>query len=287
MPFENLLGHATVRRVHSPQAVPGLGLSNCRWSEWAQRLIQRYRRLSARQRFAGLLLRHSPVRFRDGCKCSAKTSLTLFQQAHQRFLPITREVLYREQRTFLPSIRPVATSGGNRFINRHWVEPPSHESRRLTERDWVEPWFHKSRAVLASQNERVADSEQPPSLGLRFVQRVLQVDELERKYHRNEVTQRDSAPLLRRTAQRTRRVEGRATGDLPLVTRRGLSMRPLEPATSDITSQNAIGAARAESNAPARNLAQQPEMNIETLADHVIRQIDHRITAWKERMGRF
>ena len=97
---------------------------------------------------------------------------------------------------------------------------------------------------------------------------------------------REIAILAQSVSDRTRRIEDRvARTDAATVVRRNSESRNgVERADVLLRSRPESAEGRAPSGRPAES--QVPAMNVERITENVMRQIDHRLTAWRERMGR-
>jgi hypothetical protein len=95
--------------------------------------------------------------------------------------------------------------------------------------------------------------------------------------------------VLTRVIARTERVDVRAAaraGDLVLATPTAIVAKQRAAVVPDLSSSPTSLRAPAASVWPSRDAATQPPINVDRLADHVLHQLDRRVTAWRERQGR-
>ncbi len=94
--------------------------------------------------------------------------------------------------------------------------------------------------------------------------------------------------VLTRVIARTERIDVRANaraGDLVLATPTAIVAKQRAAAAPELSSPMALRAPAA-TVWPSRDAAPQPPINVDRLADHVLHQLDRRVTAWRERQGR-
>ncbi len=94
--------------------------------------------------------------------------------------------------------------------------------------------------------------------------------------------------VLTRVIARTERVDVRANaraGDLVLATPTAIVAKQRAAAVPEVSAPMALRAPAA-TVWPSRDAAPQPPINVDRLADHVLHQLDRRVTAWRERQGR-
>jgi hypothetical protein len=105
-----------------------------------------------------------------------------------------------------------------------------------------------------------------------------------RQYRTLHEQRTQSRTLLREIVERTRRLEERVRVEKRLVARAGPSPAAASEA-QDVMRRSGPDWWKEPAQAPVRPAAA-PAVNVNEIADKVMRQLDQRVTAWRERMGR-
>jgi hypothetical protein len=126
----------------------------------------------------------------------------------------------------------------------------------------------------------------PSPLQLMF-QRVYKVNDFVHSYHRRNITQESIEALARAVVHRTQRIEQRSVETVPLVTRKNISAQEAAVTENPINAvTNIPNFSGASTHSWTGNTSLAQSINIEQLTDQVVKQIDRRIIAARERMGR-
>ncbi len=96
----------------------------------------------------------------------------------------------------------------------------------------------------------------------------------------------DAEPPARRLRRQTKRCEQALSGRPALLTRRPAGLTDSRPASTSPAELAPGDHFSGEGPRGWRAVSQRPDMNVEALTDEVIRQIDRRIVARRERMGK-
>jgi len=103
---------------------------------------------------------------------------------------------------------------------------------------------------------------------------------------RNTVQVSDAEPPARRLRRQTKRCEQALPGPPALLTRRSAGLTDSRPASTSPAELAPGDHFSGEGPRGWQAVSQRPDMNVEALTDEVIRQIDRRIIARRERMGK-
>jgi len=122
-------------------------------------------------------------------------------------------------------------------------------------------------------------------------QRLHHVNEFTRKRRQSELINQDIRILVQRVVRRTQRVEERVAGTLALIARQrsGFAARQSVAAMESrkATTPDTHSTRGKRAGTSMQNTSAPPTpINIEALTDQVVQQIDRRMTAWRERMGK-
>jgi hypothetical protein len=140
---------------------------------------------------------------------------------------------------------------------------------------------------LSSSREALPTTLKLPSPLQLTLQRAYKVNNLVHPYHRRNLTQASMETLVHAVVQRTRRIEQRPVESASLMIRKNISDQGVgvrENPINAVTNTPKLFGASTDSWTGNTPLAQ--SVNIEQLTDHVVKQIDRRIIAARERMGR-
>jgi hypothetical protein len=256
------------------------------WTNWARSITGRHERITARQ---GLLVMTLVGPFRIFTSINQrfeKFALTMFPRIQISIRPILQEIM-REQ---LSSVSLIQNSSTNVVRNQyeHRSQPVSmtfisspHQTNQTTTR------------ITGNVGHNVMDARQMTGEGRarkEFVQTPLR--RLFARLHTpgsNVVSgellrANETQTIAERVVQEHTRVELRKRGDM--VVRKQLSADvAAEKRSGEIEAQ--FASSRTSGQQPWLNKPPQlPQINVEQLTEQVIRKIDHRITAYRERLGR-
>lgn len=280
------------RWVYRPHQSGGLH----RWSAWARALLRRHGRIAQHYRLLdmALLVRPAPLiqRLYQQWLFASKQYVPRFHLAIQ---PILRHTVWRD--ITQPSERRVITSPaqGKVISSEYFNYLPVHERRFLSPTA-----ISNGAGILPNHRRKLAAVSGARSSGglidgnsvhrpLQLVfQRLRQTDELEVCHRRESLVRESLQTQARQVMRRTQRFEHRIAETVVF------TMRKILPFAGQEAVSGAASAARMALSVPAGpgmpatpwppNPA--PALNMEQLADQVVRHIDRRIIAARERMGR-
>jgi hypothetical protein len=120
-------------------------------------------------------------------------------------------------------------------------------------------------------------------------QRRQHADELTRWHRRSRRTEERVRTIVRQVVRQTARVEERVRGNMALITRQIQTVVP-QAISTPAAPEHAVASLPVVSGAPITpprpDPMSMPGVNLEQLTDQVMRQMDRRMTAWRERHGR-
>jgi hypothetical protein len=266
----SFVAHPMLRELRCSHAT-GSRIGGNRWDRWAKRLIRRHARMLARLGALALTLAgRGALRYLINER---------WKVLSQRFYPKIRLAIQPTQRRASPQVStPLASHHGS---------PSSRISEALSQVSTALAPNHGLPSSRTAEMEIVVRSM--PLQGI--FQRLHHVNEFTRKRQQSELTNQNVQILVRRVVRQTQRVEERVAGTLALIARQrsGFAARQSVAATEswkattpDLHSTRGKGAGtRMQSTSEPP-----PPVNIEALTDQVVQQINRRMTAWRERMGK-
>ena len=272
------------------------GTGASRWSAWAHALIRRHGRIAQSYRLLemALLVRSAPLiqRLHRQWLLASKQ---YFPRIHLAIQPILRHTVWRDL-TQRPGLRVVnAPAQGKGISSEYFKYLPAHETRFLPPTAISNtagvPSGDRRKLTAArdarSSGEFFYGSTVRPPLQLVF-QRLRQTDELEVSHRRNSLARETLQTEAREVMWRTKRFENRIAETVALTTRKVLRLAAQEVVSAAPRAAQTSVTGPAGSGMPATPWppSPTPPVNIEQLADQVVRQIDRRIIAARERMGR-
>ena len=246
-----------------------------RWKGWVASLIGRYSRSSATTAdsrmslvcaFTWLVQQRRQVLYQNLLPRISLAIQPMFLD--QRSFPRPPSSLVPLLPTSVPQRRGAADHSGYRRV-AHAVMQPNHTVARphVSPPIGVTPLHHSPLAMA--------------------VQRLMRIEQSGATHFQKRCTGDRVETLVRRIVRRTRRVEEPISGSSPSVVRP--TLRPTErPVVQD--EQGPVSAVRPRRNRTPdgyrHTQSGEPAVDIEALTNQVVRQIDRRITAWRERTGR-
>ena len=272
------------------------GTAPSRWSAWAHALLRRHGRIAQSYRLLemALLMRSAPLIQRLHQQWLL-ASTQYFPRIHLAIQPILRHTVWRDL-TQLPGLRVVnAPAPGHVILSEYFKYLPVHERRFLS------PTAISNTARVPSGDRRklaavrdarssggfiCGDTVHPP-LQLVF-QRLRQTDELEVSHRRNSLIRETLQTQAREVMRRTQRFEHRIAETVALTMRKVFPLAAQEGVLAPARAAQMAVSASPGFGMPATPWppSPAPAVSIERLADQVVRQIDRRIIAARERMGR-
>jgi len=261
-----------------------------RWSQWARSLSGRHRQVVSKHRFVAmtLLRRTVPLYF---------TSHRWEQKAWVIFPRINLAIDVRPQ-SFIFKASPLSKAAqaqrivqvnNDRFEVKRLVEKSLEmqqaRSVRQERSDNLKPTGRTEREIVVVTPSILNVSDLSGQRALDRVFRRLVVRDSET--HVKGIVRQEALNIVRRVTEERRRVEERSETSTVLRQQRPvtLSQEQMNELTGRSTNQaNALD--RFGSNVRNADVMPTPNLNLQQLTDHVIRQIDDRIIAHKERMGK-
>ncbi|MBI1742451.1 hypothetical protein HYR54_05205 [Candidatus Acetothermia bacterium] len=201
---------------------------------------------------------------------------------------------------FYPQVRlaihPVLHLQDNVRQEQHsWLASSPHTSSLIGRRLFVQ---HLSLRAFSAESRTFSsqvDSESVMMVSQNPLQlvfhRLQQTDEIAQVHRRSEITRENLQTLVNRVVQQTQRVEERFTQSPALITRQAAAKRDESqetpsPARADQFPTDAPFSGSGSTNPWVQRTTQLPAVNVEQITDHVMKQLDRRITYWRERTGR-
>jgi hypothetical protein len=269
-------------------------LNGHKWADWARSLIGRHKRITPRQGVLDFVLfRRVPLLQRLNAQWLVSTRF-FYSQVRLAIQPIQRRTVWRHQHLsgWQPSMQLLKGKDNWRLFAKLPVEDwRLLKSKNLLEGQSSGQATAKKDSVIRktlspSREILPATFKLPSPLQLMF-QRVYKVNDFVHSYHRRNITQESIEALARVVVRRTQRIEQRSVETVPLVTRKNISAQEAvvtEDPINAVTNIPNFSGASTHSWTGNTSLAQ--SLNIEQLTDQVVKQIDRRIIAARERMGR-
>lgn len=268
-------------------------LSEHKWIDWVQSLSARYRRIAFRQSVLDFVFfRRAPLLRRFSTQYLISTR-SLYPQVQLTFQPIQLQTVWRHKYLLLPSqqesIQFLKEKDNWRQLAKlpeHWCflrsrnMPEGQSSGRAKAKKGKNPTISKT---LSSSREVLSTTLKLLSPVQLIFQRAYKVDDFVHPYHRQE----NIETLARVVVHRTQRIEQRSVEAVPLATRKNISAQDAAIRENPINAATNISKPRdASANLWNGNTSLAQSINIEQLTDQVVKQIDRRIIAARERMGR-
>ncbi len=252
-----------------------------RWSDWARCLGERHRFLTGRSNAPAMVLIRPLQLFHFLRERWLISSRRFFPQIHLAIQPILRQAM-REWKSSLPVLSAAASLGSSPI--------PRQLAAFLTA---VSPQSVQSESSLAHlrgepQASRSGSETAAMVLPLKLVfHRLHQTRESTQIRRQSWILQESSQSLVRRVARAGQRIEvGIARVDS--VMRQTISSTLRQPPPPVITQKEGLprGITARDAGHVMEGARSNFGVNIDQLTDQVVRQIDQRVIAWCERMGR-
>jgi len=277
--MKNLMNKLTPGKQHKRS-----GTRENRWLGWSQSLAERHSRVAANHRAMSLTFLHPATTLLFDCGRWLHAAWTITQQINLSIGPILRslqpaggyELASRqemERQRALPSSRFTPNSGAKTIVER-WGEPS-----RIKSAEQIEDLVANLQTVVVKQERHT---------WLRPLQRVFarakaveagEMATVSRAQHETLLVER-SLQIVRRVVDERRRVEEQTRRTL--VARQQRSAPQVAPADRETVMQSPRGL---QVGAQGMTRTTAPLIDIEQLTDRVVRNIDSRIIAHRERMG--
>ncbi|WP_261771813.1 hypothetical protein [Nitrosococcus oceani] len=270
-------------------------LSGHKWADWVRSLIARYRRLGSRQGVLDFVLFHRvPLLQRLNAQWLVSTC-SLYPQVRLAIQPIQLQTVWRHQH--LPGRQPCIQLLKGKDNWRQFAKLPVEnwhlESRHLLKGRSSGQSRAKKDSVIekrlsSTRDFPFANFKLPSSLQLVF-QRTFQVNEFIQCHQRRNITQESFQALAREVVHRTQRIEQRPVETVSLATRKNLLIGNQKAVVAESPMHAGINTPNLSSvptHSWTGNTPLAQSINIEQLTDQVVKKIDRRIIAARERMGR-
>jgi len=267
----SFVAHPMLLELRRCSHAMGSRIGGNRWDRWAKRLIRHHARMLARLGTLALaLVGRSALRYLINER---------WKVLSQRLYPKIRLAIQPTQRRTPPQVSiPLASHYSS--PSSRTCEAPSQVSTALASIDRSQPSRKPEMEIVVR------------SMILQgILQRLYHVNEFTRKREQSELKKQNLRILVQRVVRQTQRVEERVSGALALIARQrsGFAARQSVAATEsrkattpDLHSTRGRGA-----GTWMQNTSEPPApVNIEALTDQVVQQINRRMTAWRERMGK-
>ena len=263
-----------------------------RWTNWARSISDRHERTTARQ---GLLVMTllEPIRmFTSINQRFEKFAFALFPRIHVSISPILKELqkeLQKELRLEQASLSVLVENSRkfNRVITTHDRLKASPmtlalhtEHTNQTSINTDKNTSRTDRVVIARETRGSNQSSQSPVARIFARSKQSHTELLLQKL----LVEHESQTIAERVVREHSRLEVNKRGDM--VIRKQISADVVaEKRHSEIEPQFASSRTSIQQPWPDKPPSL-PQINVEQLTEHVIRKIDHRITAYRERLGR-
>lgn len=280
------------RWVYPPHQCGGLH----RWSAWARALLRRHARIAQSHRLLemALLVRSAPLIQRLHQQWLL-ASTQYFPRIHLAVQSILRHTVWRDL-TQPSELRVITSPAQGKAISTERFNYLTFHERRFfppTEISNATRILSGDRRKLAaargarSSSGFIHGSTVHRPLQLVF-QRLRQIDELTVCHRRDSLVRETLQTQAREVMRRTQRFEHRIAETVVLTTRKVFPLAAQEAVSAAASAAQVAVSVPAASGMPATPWppSPAPAVNIEQLADQVVRQIDRRIIAARERMGR-
>jgi hypothetical protein len=254
-----------------------------RWTGWAQSLSERYGRIPSRHHGVAMTLAQAPEWLVVHCQRWEHAAWTLCPQINLAIGPILRQTVWPGAHV-LPMTQVRSASPVPVALSRQWApaRPPSESSLVSPElRDLPRPAERQPPALAASD----ADWRMP-------LQRVFARTHVEdvhdsvtvAQVRRESLFAQQSHQILRRVSEERQRVESWQQRNIVTRHRKELTSVITEAEAREVVMQSPRGL-RVGGSGMAQ-MTSPPAVDIERLTDEVVRHIDRRIVAHRERLGR-
>jgi hypothetical protein len=275
-----------LRELRRYSHTTALRIGGNRWDRWAERLIRRHSRmLASLGALAMTVLGRGALRYLTNERWNV-LSQRFDPRITLAFQPIIRVTLLRERERWLFPLRAertlVSRSGPRELHLARLMQ------RRVPSQDSIPsaPHHHSPSSRMGKREIVIR------STPLHFIfQRLHHLTEFSRKHQQDELTLQNVSTQLRRVVRRVQRVEEqRIDAPLAFVTRQSTALAAFQSLalieSRKATASGDHGTRGKRVGTSLHNIPASQPLNIEALTDQVVQQIDRRITARRERMGK-
>jgi hypothetical protein len=286
---------ATTRRERAQQSERGRWSRRAhRWNHWARALITRHELVALRPAALSMIFMRPMPQYGWVHERWLRSSHQFFPQVHLAIQPLLRSTVWLEHHRH--------TETQSHFTRQTLISPQAQLQRmssflqtgRPSAKLAAEPsgsvgspvmqhmsFTHAAAAITAQA------AGQAPRLSV--LQRLQRTDELTRWHRRSHLTAERVLTIVRQVVRQTTRVEEGVRGHTALITRQMQTIVPRATSTPGAP-EHAVASLPVVNSAPTHppmpNPMPMPGVNLEQLTDQVMRQMDRRVIAWRERRGR-
>jgi hypothetical protein len=205
------------------------------------------------------------------------------------------QTLWRERQYFIPERRRAESPFMAEPVRVELSVSPvaqTVKAERLAESKKTNDGHVAATSFAAAQTQAPAQLRQIKQLmPLQLVlQRFNQLEELKRVYRQSSVTRESVLTFTERVVRQRHRIEERTSKQVAFVTRRVALPAAHDARSSSAPSQQLNTHAPAANSVHTAPWAQQqlspPQLNLDALTNHVIQQLDRRLVAARERLGK-
>ena len=222
------------------------------------------------------------------------SSRQFFPQVHLAVQPLLRSTVWLEQQRL--------THTQSHFTREQRFSPPAQWCLTLSflqprHSNALPPAGQAVFTVLPVESQALSPSstvamvaQAPGQVPRQLVlQRHQRIEAFTRWHHHSKLTEERVLTIARQVVRQTQRVEERVPGSMALLTRQPQAtahQATSTPVTTEHMAASQPGIASVPTHPWMTNPSPMPAINMEQLTDQVMRQMDRRMTAWRERRGR-
>lgn len=261
-----------IRAISRWQGLPGRGNPSQRWTRWTRSLTERHGRIPLRHGARAMILFQPLARLYLHCQRWQSHAWKLAPQINLAIAPILRQTVWKER-----PVLPPAYAG----VNARRIASPSVQARGQAGNRviFLNPLGSSSGRSTFSNREIGGRDGAPWQQVFGRADRingVLQVN-------RSSLLVEESLRILRRVVHERQRVEERMQSST--VARQLVQHHQDRPSAAERTAMESQPLTKAGTRTWPQ-AASAPAINLDQLTEQVIRQLDHRLIAYRERMGK-
>ena len=260
-----------------------------RWTTWARSMAARHERFTARR---GLLVMTllEPLRMSVSINRRFESfAISVFPRIQISIGGILNEIGHQQFASFPLFRSSVAFPGTSRFESSVIAGGPTNSVTRMTlmKERFAHEYFERDTKQIEKETGDVMEHTHAIRINPRVTQSpVLRVfSRFEERdpgvVLRKLLFENESQKVIERVSREHLRVEQRTRGDMVIKTQTKPSVA-VQDREKELEAQFASTSKARGPSWPEKP----PEINVEQLTEQVIRRIDHRITAYRERLGR-
>jgi hypothetical protein len=258
-----------------------------RWTKWAKSLAERRWQTPARLGVLAMTVIQPPIHFYLRCQRWQSYAWRLCPQVNLSIAPILRETIWKES----PVLQQKQVNDGS-FVGNNQKEPAVHKQNQWGQATPVISFASAHDRHGFTSRDIARGGEEPIGASITRVwdtplRKVFErIDEIEsvKRLRRQSWLTHDSLQILQRVVHQGQRVEVKSQ---EVTAVRHLLQRQLDRPALDLNQTSFAHQSNSETNRRSWPQATSaPAINIEQLTDQVVKQIDRRLLAWRERTGR-